>query len=483
MGEDSGIEGGPPFRPLPAHAGFAGYLALDFLVLFGPALPLASGFDGGMPLVYLVLSTGVYAAVLACLARGPMAVMQRRMLLAACSGASYALAFGLLLLAPASHEAAFLGAMAWVLLGIGRGGLMVVWASVFSMRWEPGASFRFACSALCAAAIAFVAVGLDDGAFYALCALLAIATTASAALASRGSAEDAARSVHLRRFSSYITENSGALAMQGAAQGFLLAVLASSGKAAVLAGLAALACGALAALASALSTTREAYDLPLFINRVTPLFIASLIFFPFLEGPGRTVCCCIAAVAIGYRLAASWAATTASHARFRLNPVTHAAYGRLPGALGLAGGYGAALLLLYLTDLSQEAFSLIVVVAMLAMLLGFSLKGSDAASQWRASIGSGQGAGEVAANVEDLAEGRKLFEQKCLKLIEESALTPRESEVFMLLAKGRNADHISKALVIAPATVKTHIYHIYMKLGISSQQTLIDMVEQLAVDV
>ena len=54
----------------------------------------------------------------------------------------------------------------------------------------------------------------------------------------------------------------------------------------------------------------------------------------------------------------------------------------------------------------------------------------------------------------------------------------REKNVFMLLAKGNNNKAIAEKLGISPATAKTHIKHIYSKLGVHSQQELIDMVEQ-----
>lgn len=57
-------------------------------------------------------------------------------------------------------------------------------------------------------------------------------------------------------------------------------------------------------------------------------------------------------------------------------------------------------------------------------------------------------------------------------------LTPREIEVFLLLAKGRNAEYIQNALFISNHTVKTHIYNIYRKLGIHSLQELLDIVDR-----
>ena len=71
----------------------------------------------------------------------------------------------------------------------------------------------------------------------------------------------------------------------------------------------------------------------------------------------------------------------------------------------------------------------------------------------------------------------RYFGQACNVIAEEHGLTPREAEVFALLAKGRNAQVISDDLVISRYTAKTHIYHIYQKTGKNSQQDLIDMVE------
>jgi DNA-binding CsgD family transcriptional regulator len=57
-------------------------------------------------------------------------------------------------------------------------------------------------------------------------------------------------------------------------------------------------------------------------------------------------------------------------------------------------------------------------------------------------------------------------------------LSPRQTEVFRLLAKGRNAEYIQKQFFISKATAKAHIYSIYRKTGIHSHQDLIDLVEK-----
>lgn len=69
----------------------------------------------------------------------------------------------------------------------------------------------------------------------------------------------------------------------------------------------------------------------------------------------------------------------------------------------------------------------------------------------------------------DLDAGCALVAGRC-------GLTPRETEVLGLLARGHNGAHIQEQLVLAHSTVKSYIKHIYAKLGVHSQQELIDMV-------
>lgn len=54
-------------------------------------------------------------------------------------------------------------------------------------------------------------------------------------------------------------------------------------------------------------------------------------------------------------------------------------------------------------------------------------------------------------------------------------LTPRETEVFLLLAEGNSLKHIADELCLSENTVKRHRTNLYAKLGIGSRQELIDM--------
>ena len=67
------------------------------------------------------------------------------------------------------------------------------------------------------------------------------------------------------------------------------------------------------------------------------------------------------------------------------------------------------------------------------------------------------------------------YEKRVLALAKQHQLTPREIEVFALLARGRSVPFIRDTLVISRDTAATHVKHIYKKLGVHSRQELIDL--------
>ncbi len=70
------------------------------------------------------------------------------------------------------------------------------------------------------------------------------------------------------------------------------------------------------------------------------------------------------------------------------------------------------------------------------------------------------------------------FDERCRALASQYSLTPRELEVFQMLARGRDRAYIQEQLVVSRNTVKAHVKHIYAKLDIHSHQDLIDLVEK-----
>jgi DNA-binding NarL/FixJ family response regulator len=86
---------------------------------------------------------------------------------------------------------------------------------------------------------------------------------------------------------------------------------------------------------------------------------------------------------------------------------------------------------------------------------------------------------DLAAAVRSVASGdalpvpnitRRLIEQFATRSASRSTavdhLTDREREVLLLIARGRSNQEISKDLSISPETVKSHVKHIFAKLGV-----------------
>ena len=79
-------------------------------------------------------------------------------------------------------------------------------------------------------------------------------------------------------------------------------------------------------------------------------------------------------------------------------------------------------------------------------------------------------------------EERPLFAQRCDKVAKTFLLSEREAEVLVLLAKGRTSSYVQRELYISKGTAKNHLWHIYRKLDIHTQQELIDLVETISLD-
>lgn len=75
------------------------------------------------------------------------------------------------------------------------------------------------------------------------------------------------------------------------------------------------------------------------------------------------------------------------------------------------------------------------------------------------------------------ADAAQDMQDRLAELAAEYALTPRETEVCELLAKGRTIPYIEEQLSISHSTAVTHTRHIYEKLSIHDRQELIDLVE------
>lgn len=67
---------------------------------------------------------------------------------------------------------------------------------------------------------------------------------------------------------------------------------------------------------------------------------------------------------------------------------------------------------------------------------------------------------------------------RCLKVAELYKLSPRETEIFGYLGRGHGIVFIAETLVISESTVRTHVKNIYKKIGVSSREELLQLVDE-----
>lgn len=91
--------------------------------------------------------------------------------------------------------------------------------------------------------------------------------------------------------------------------------------------------------------------------------------------------------------------------------------------------------------------------------------------------------GSAATPKHDVQQPSSSFDRlpyTCHLIAVEYDLTRREEEILQLLVRGRTASRIAETLCITTATTRTHLRNIYAKLGVHSQQDILDMYEELA---
>ena len=118
----------------------------------------------------------------------------------------------------------------------------------------------------------------------------------------------------------------------------------------------------------------------------------------------------------------------------------------------------------------QLAFFVAVMLLVLVAYILFGLRGFSL----RATI---EGVVPPEPDIEIHVSADEVFAERCAQVASDHQLTPREAEVFEMLARGRNREYIEERLSVSRNTVKAHVKHIYAKLDIHSHQELIDLVE------
>lgn len=137
---------------------------------------------------------------------------------------------------------------------------------------------------------------------------------------------------------------------------------------------------------------------------------------------------------------------------------------RMPGLDGVGAiraivEQGLSCHVLVLTTYDSDAD---IVRAIEAGATGYLLKDAPRQELFRAVRAAAAGESALAPAVASRLLGR-------MRAPAEEQLTEREVEVLQLVAKGNSNRLVGRALHISEATVKTHLVHIYGKLGVSDR--------------
>lgn len=150
----------------------------------------------------------------------------------------------------------------------------------------------------------------------------------------------------------------------------------------------------------------------------------------------------------------------------------------------ISGGIAVGLLLAWLCSLEPSDSLILPVCVLLVVLFNvfaqtFIVKG---AYPTLAFFQEGLEDASVGAQTPDVVPSKEEFDdiwkKKITHLGETYLLSPRQTEILELLAKGRSAKYIGEYFCISLSTVKSHIATIYSKLDIHSRQALLTIVEE-----
>lgn len=476
---------------LLAGLGFACLIGWELSAVFGPSLSLLSFCDLHEAVVLRIMSVLTLAATFGFYALKADWVFEHR---------NRFLTAGLLLalvtVANTMANLAFGGIpfivslAAWALFGFAQGSIMMYWCVFFSLIPTRRTAVSIGLgSALGTLMFVFANASEALWANLAEIALLIVGSAGLVAFLSRRIPADRILPVSAFHRTSVLTVSASfSVACHGAVYGFMAIALCSMGPVAALVGGASGLVGGGVALLWGYLGPKVDIDTGMVQRISLPLLLAGLLLFPLFEGVGRIVCGCLVVMALAHASVIAWYSTSIDNYEFRLHPVDRFALREAPNWVGFLLGSIVAYVLIFTLSIEGWAYHLAMIIFSLVVLVAFSVYGGNE-SQMRKRLNALLAPAPVEALVsgED-ADARapsappRSFRQRCDRACEQYGLTPREEEVFFLLAKGRNAEYIAEQLVVSPATVKSHIYHIYRKLGINSQQHLMNIVDDVAAE-
>ena len=209
--------------------------------------------------------------------------------------------------------------------------------------------------------------------------------------------------------------------------------------------------------------------------------VISCVILPFSEGTAQLLCACLTTAAWGAFKSINYAFIVKKSILVRDAPFFRKAPLRLSvSSFGFAVGWAIAAIITVVFGTHAEPFTtarLVMAVVLVIVVMVFFPQGEHhPADGTEAKEGTASKVVSVQMSESDL------LNRKCDAVAKLFQLSPRETDILGYLARGRNAAWMQEELTVSPHTVKSHIYNIYRKLDIHSQQKLMSFVEDFPLD-
>lgn len=232
-----------------------------------------------------------------------------------------------------------------------------------------------------------------------------------------------------------------------------------------------------AAVFTVLFLVRKPRNIAIVLTEVfLPIMLVCIFAFSVANYLGQLICIFVMLVLLACHDIVDIASLSKSSQLFDENYVKTFAVGRTLNGLGCTLGWAVGMVLNFFPHATSESrlFICFALVVFLVVTTSFAVFHPGPLSYFReVKIEAARAARQFVSDGERLGT----LEAKSKQVAERYELTSRQEEVLLCLAQGRNASYIAQKFTISTHTAKSHIYNIYNKLNIHSQQELLDIIE------
>lgn len=368
---------------------------------------------------------------------------------------------------------------AWIIMGIGIGSLLAIWSEILEGFTKKFSSRAAAFSTIIGTVLYFITCNLSP-----FLSIGAVCLAAPASLALQyflrkeiPPIEFVSRAESLKRHK--LTKPIDALnTLYSVAFGLAICTLSKAPSTALMFGGIALAivAGALIMVPLFEKNSDKMMHGPV-QRKIFPILVIGLLPIPFVGDELKTACMLIILVGYICLMLVNLDSLYLLTKKYHVGALYLIGRGQSPIFVGLAIGY----ILGYISTTSGAAGGnlLSIISLVLVIVLSISVSVIDFDKDHLEDERTPQ---RTPAQMVEIASAKMPWKSKCASVAARFNLSTREVEVFNLLAKGRGTTYIQEKLYISPHTVKTHVYKIYKKIGISSREELITLIEEEPID-